>query len=66
MLLHGKQRVPQFREYCAKVKERIGDASGARSSLQYSDTELLSNFVDNINQQANMEKRLVRKFLVFS
>ncbi|CAA6665292.1 unnamed protein product [Spirodela intermedia] len=52
------KRVPQFHEYCAKVKERIGDAAGARSSLDYSKTEFLPNFVDNINQQANMEKRL--------
>lgn len=55
------QKVPDIHLFNSRFKEQIGDLSGARSAfLQLdADSDLDSNFVENIILKANMEKRMV-------
>uniref|UniRef100_A0A1D1YGQ0 Pre-mRNA-processing factor 39 n=1 Tax=Anthurium amnicola TaxID=1678845 RepID=A0A1D1YGQ0_9ARAE len=51
------KRIPQFHQYCAKVKEQIGDAHVGHPCLLNCNLDFSSNFVGRVNQQANLEKR---------
>ncbi|KAL5731928.1 hypothetical protein ACHQM5_004605 [Ranunculus cassubicifolius] len=62
-LIRGTQiflkRVPAIHTFCARLKEKIGDAFGSRAAYRQCDnSEFDSDIIENVKSEANMEKRL--------
>lgn len=53
------QSVPEIHLFDARFKEHIGDANGARAALALCDPKTDSSFIESIDAQANLERRLV-------
>ncbi|KAG9447513.1 hypothetical protein H6P81_013641 [Aristolochia fimbriata] len=49
--------VPGIHLFCARYKERIGDIIGARAAFQRCNSDIASQFIENVKRQANMERR---------
>lgn len=47
-------------------KEYIGDVSGARAIFLQRGQDLTSEFIENVNREANMEKRTVMEMNSYS
>lgn len=58
-MLLRKQRVSTFDLYCAIFKEQIGDVCGARALFHRNFMDSDPEFIENINREANMERRMV-------
>lgn len=58
-LICSLQRVAVVHLFSARFKEHKGDVFGAREAFLHCETELDSNFIENVTIKANMEKRLV-------
>ncbi|KAK9153237.1 hypothetical protein Sjap_000717 [Stephania japonica] len=52
------QRVPEIHLFCARVKEKIGDALGAHAAFWLCDTDRDSEFIENVKREANMQNRM--------
>ncbi|XP_038987503.1 pre-mRNA-processing factor 39-like isoform X1 [Phoenix dactylifera] len=52
------KRVPAFHLYCTMFKEQIGDVCGARALFHRSIMDSDPEFIENVNREANMEKRM--------
>ncbi|KAK9150830.1 hypothetical protein Syun_009139 [Stephania yunnanensis] len=52
------KRVPEIHLFCARVKEKIGDALGAHAAFWLCDTDIDSEFIENVKREANMQKRM--------
>ena len=64
-MLLRKQRVPAFHLYCAMFKEQIGDVLGSRALFHQSIMDSDNEFIENINREANMEKRMVHTVSIY-
>lgn len=58
-LLFFYQKNPTFHIYYTMYKEQVGDISSARASFPQCSCDSTIDLTENVNRQANMEKRMV-------
>lgn len=60
------QRQPEIHLFAARLKEQRDDIPGARAAYQLVHTEISPGLLEAIIDHANMERRLVKIFQMFS